>query len=99
MPPLDPDQAGIDQLLHMVGEQRLPDVEQREQLALTDVLLTAAQGVKDLYAQRLGERLGRRRDSLGVKRGAKTGGRSTALPSGGTCGKNRKRKRQSKPLL
>ena len=43
---LDVDHAGVDELAHVVGEQRLLDVEQRDQLALAHRLGVAAQHVE-----------------------------------------------------
>jgi len=66
MAPLDIHQADVDELLDVVGQQRLLDLKQRDQLALTDILGAATQHVDDLYPQRLGQRLGDARDPLGL---------------------------------
>ncbi len=62
---LDLDQAGVEELLDVVGEQRLVDLKQCDQLALTDRSLAAVQHIHDLDTQRLGQRLRCGRDPLG----------------------------------
>ena len=90
MATLDVHETGVDELLHVVGEQRLRDAEQRDQLALAHLLLAAAQHVEDLDSQRLGQRLRRRRDPLGVKRGSRPADgaqHSAAAGPAGTVGR------------
>ena len=81
---LDGDQAGVDELLDVVRQQRLADVEQSDQLALAHVLLAAAQHVEDVDANRLGERPGDGRDALRVKRRVQTSRRCAACLRGGS---------------
>jgi hypothetical protein len=54
---LDADQAGIDRPLQVVGEQRLPDAEQRHLLALAHRLGVASQGVEHPDARAAPSRL------------------------------------------
>ena len=86
---LDVHEAGVDELLHVVREQRLVDVEQRDQLALADRLLAAPKHVEDPDAHWLGQRLRRGGDALGIKREVQAGGRRAAVGCGGTGGKSR----------
>jgi hypothetical protein len=67
MTPLDLDQPSVDELSHVVRQQRLWDLEQRQQLALADLRVAATQDIQDLDAQRLSQRLRRGSDPLRVK--------------------------------
>lgn len=90
MTALDPHEAGIDELLHVVGKQRLVDAKQRNQLALADLRLATPQHIEDADTHRFGQRLGRSRDALRVQGVIKPGRGSAALGSGGTSGKRGK---------
>src|SRR5450755_4191378 len=86
---LDLHESGVDELSHVMGEQRLRDTEQRDELALAHLLLATAQHIEDLNPQWLSQRLRRRRDALNVQRRVQAGGRSAALRRRGTYGKSR----------
>lgn len=95
MTPLDLDQPGVDELLHVVGKQRLVDGKQRDQLALTYLCIATSQHIEDADAHGLGQRLGRSRDALGIQAGIKPGRRDAAVRGGGSSGGNgEKRGRQ-----
>jgi hypothetical protein len=64
---LDGHQPGVDELCEVMGQRGLRDLEQRQQLALADGHLAAAQHVEDIHAQRLGQRLSHGGDPAGVK--------------------------------
>lgn len=57
MPALHQHQAGVDELVHVVREQRLLDVKHRDQLALAHRHLAATQQIDDLHPHRLRKRL------------------------------------------
>ncbi len=83
MAALDRDQTGINEFADVVGQERLLDVEQGDELALADLHSAAAQHVDDAYSKRLAERLRHRRDALGVERLVKSHGRSATHVGGG----------------
>ncbi len=83
MPPLDVNEARVDELGDVVGQQGLLDVEQRPQLALADRLAVPAQHVEDVHPHRLGERLRDGGDALGIEGGVQSGRRgATCLGTG-----------------
>src|ERR1039458_616427 len=92
MATLDRSETAVDELLHVVGEQRLVNAKQRDQLALANLLVAAAQHIQDPHTHRLAERLRRSRDPFSAKREVKARGRSAAPRSGRTWRKNRKRR-------
>ena len=67
MAALDCDQARVDQLSHVVGQERLLGIEQGDELALTDVLVAAPQDVNDANPKGVTECFAKRREVLGVQ--------------------------------
>src|SRR4051794_12513609 len=60
------DDPGLAEDLQVVGHGRLPDVEERRELANADLARVLAQDVHELEADRIAERLGHGRHPLGL---------------------------------
>jgi hypothetical protein len=66
--PLDPDYAGVAQLLEVMRERGLGDVEQRDELAHADPARVLAEHVDELDADRVGQRAGDGGEAIGIAR-------------------------------
>ena len=81
------DQAGVAELLEVVRERRLPDVEERDELADADLARVLAQHVDELDAHRVPERLGdlRQSDRVVPPTSGWTSGSQQGSPIGRFC--------------